>query len=420
MDWLDSTRNCIRIGKPSESYRDQKTGYQTNRSANTSPLSGSGKIPMMPQKYLVRLVIALFFLSACSQKITPIPGEINATASQRPLPTFTPSPSITPLPPTATITPEPVPGITLWQINVRSGPGIYFTLLGQINQNQSIQITGVDASREWYAIIYPEGPEGYGWVTSEYIQASGTDNLPIIGQITMMNGTPAPQASLTQKLNVRSGPGTHYDSLGILPANALIWLIGRNESGSWLQIDYPAVPGGKGWVISGYVQAQDIMDLPVLDSSGSPLLDTPETQATLLISTPTPTIAPAYLDNDTAEKPGVVQTFLPLGISSFSFSSDISSPDGDLEDWIAVRPHSSQPDSEIPFFASLNCSGNGDVQVQLWQDNQSLSNWGDLTCGDINKSLLFRQGKDYHFRLSLNQGSGLRYVLFTFTLRIIP
>jgi uncharacterized protein YraI len=374
----------------------------------------------MPQKYLIRLVIFMFLLSACGQETTPLPAETRETASQIPLPTFTISPSITPLPPTATITPEPLSGITLWQINVRSGPGIYFTLLGQINQNQPIQIIGVDASGEWYAIHYPDGPEGHGWVTSEYIQASGTENLPIIGQITLPNGTPAPQASLTQKLNVRNGPGTHYDSLGILPANASIWLIGRNESGSWMQIDFPAAPGGKGWVIAGYVLAQDTFNLPVLDSSGLPLVDTPETQATLLISTPTPTLSPAHSDDDSAENPGAAQNFSPLGIRSFSFSSDVSAPDGDLTDWIAFRPFNSQSGAQAHLFASLNCSGNGTLQIQLWQDDQNISNWGDLSCGDINKRLSLTDGQDYLFRLGLNPGSGFRYVLYRITLRIIP
>lgn len=374
---------------------------------------------MLP-KHLSTLAIFLLFLSACSPVMTQPAIETVTPVSPSPSPSNTYLPSATPLPPTATITPEPLPGLTLWQVNVRSGPGIYFSLLGQINQNQPVQITGVDASGEWFAIGYPSGPEGRGWVTAEYIQSIGTDSLPILGLITLPNGTPAPQASLTQKLNVRNGPGTHYDSLGILPANAIVWLTGRNESGSWLLIDYPSAPGGKGWVIAGFVQAQDILSLPALDSSGTPLADLPASQPTMFLSTPTPIIAPAFQDGDSAGNPGASQVFSPLGIRSFSYTSDLSAPAGDLVDWIAVRPYISQAASQASLSASLTCAGNGSLQVQLWQGNQQLSNWSSLTCGNSDSQLTLSGGSETLFRLSISNGSGLRYVLYTLTLRSNP
>ncbi|MFH2040660.1 MAG: SH3 domain-containing protein [Chloroflexota bacterium] len=370
----------------------------------------------MPPKYLIKVAIFLLLLSACGVENHPLPSQTATVASPTRLPSSTYLPSLTPPLPTSTITPEPVSGITLWQLNVRSGPGIYYTLLGQINQNQSIQIVGVDASLEWFAIKYTSGPEGIGWVTSEYIQASGADQLPIIGQITLPNGTPAPQANLTQKLNVRSGPGTHYDSLGILPVNAIVWLTGRNESGSWLQIDFPTASSGKGWIIAGYVKAQDIQSLPALDSSGTPLAELLTTQATMPISTPTPTIAPAFQDEDSAQKPGTSQVFSPLGIRNFSYTSDLSTPEGDLVDWIAIRLNSFQPGTQITLYTSLKCTGNGTLQVQLWQEKQQLTNWDSLTCGDTNKILKLTDGSSYLFRLNINAASELRYVLYTFSI----
>ena len=378
----------------------------------------------MPTKHLIKLSIFLLLLSACGPAKPQLPSEPVISSSPSPLPTSTlhpsPTPTSPPTLPTPTITPEPISGLTLWQVNVRSGPGIYFTLLGQVNQNQPVQINGVDTSREWFSIEYASGPEGHGWVTAEYIQAIGTDNLPIIGQITLPDGMPAPQANLTQKLNVRSGPGTHYDSLGILPVNASVWLTGRNENSSWLQIDFPISPTGKGWIITGYVKAQDILSLPVLDSSGMPLADIPATQSTMLLFTPTPTIAPAYQDEDSATKPGTSQVFSPLGIRNFSYTSDLSTPDGDLVDWIAIRPYASQSGAQASLTTSLICAGNGSLQVQLWQEDQQLTNWGGLTCGDSNKVLKLTDGIEYLFRLSINVASDLRYVLYTFSMSSNP
>ena len=371
-------------------------------------------------KHFIKLSIILLVLSACGVENHPLPSQTATVAKPTLSPSSTILPSLTLPLPTTTITPEPLSGLTLWQVNVRSGPGIYYTLLGQINQNLPVQVIGVDVSLEWFAIIYTSGPEGLGWVTSEYVQATGTEKLPIIGQVILPNGTPAPQAKLTQRLNVRSGPGTHYDTLGILPVNTIVLLTGRNESGSWLQIDFPTAAAGKGWIIAGYVNAQDILSLPALDPSGTPLSDIPTNQATMLIPTTTPTIAPAYQDEDSATKPGTSQVFSPLGIRNFSYSSDLSTPEGDLVDWIEIRLNMPQSGTQVSLYTSLKCVGNGSLQIQLWQENQQLTNWGNLTCGDTNKLLKFIDGSDFLFRLSINSASDFHYVFYTFRMDRSP
>lgn len=375
----------------------------------------------MVNKSLVRLLIFSVFLSACSPAVVlPVAGTSSPTVTPTPLPSNTSIPSTTPLPPAPTITPQPLAGLTLWQVNVRSGPGIAFSLLGQINQDQPVQITGVDASQEWLAIIYPSGTLSLGWVTAEYIKASGIDSLPVLGLVTLPNGTPAPQAHLTQKLYVRSGPATHYDSLGILPSNSLVWLIGRNEAASWLLIDYPDGPEGKGWVIAGFVKADDLLALPVMDASGLPLVDTPLPQGTMISSTPTPNLEPAYQDADTAGKPGASLVFSPLGIQSFSYSSDLSSPQGDSEDWIAFQPYSSRPGRLVALSASLSCTGNGSILVEIWQDGKTLSNWGELSCGKSSGILNLTGDSQYLLHLSIGTETGFRYVLYTLSVQNNP
>jgi uncharacterized protein YraI len=376
--------------------------------------------PLMQPKFILILLL-LCLLVACSPASSPTPSShLPASASPDPLPSSTTSPTATVLPPTSTITLQPSAGLTLWQVNVRSGPGVYYALLGQINQDQSVQITGQDVSQEWFAILYPSGPDGRGWVTAKYIQADASASLPVLGLVTLPGGTPAPQARLSQKLNVRNGPGTHYDSLGILPVDSIVWLTGRNESGSWLQIDYPSTPGGKGWIIAGYVQVQDILGLPALDSSGTPMAAYPSSQSTVNAITATPTIAPAYQDEDSIEHPGTSQVFSPLGIQAFSYTSDLSAPDGDSLDWIAFHPYTPGPGSPAFLSASLTCNGNGSIQVQLWQANRPLTDWGSLACGDSSVILNLTGGSDYFFRLEITDDTGLHYVLYTLTLHSQP
>ena len=369
---------------------------------------------------LIIVLITLWLLGACSPSTDLTPLVVDTV----PAPSFTPSqtspPTETLQPPTATASPEPVGGVTLWQVNVRSGPGVYYDQIGQINQNQPVQITGQDPSKEWVAIRYPDGPKGLGWVTSEYIAVENGVNLPVLGLVTLANGTPAPQARLIQKLNVRNGPGTHYDPVGILPVDSIVWLIGRNQAGSWLLIDYPNSPSSSGWIIAGYVQYQDVLSLPMFDPSGNPLGDNSATQSDITLPTPTPIVVPAYKDGDSAEDPGTFQVFSPLGIDRFSFSSDLSTPDGDPLDWIGFRPYSPRKGDPSNLSASLICTGQGVIQVQLWQGGKPLDHWGELNCGDVNNTLILKGGMDYLFRLQIADAPSLQVASFTLTLSIKP
>ena len=362
----------------------------------------------------------VFVLCSCSLIRTRPIVAISSTASPTPFPTITFEPSSTPFPPTATITPETLSGLTLWQVNVRSGPGITYALLGQINQNQPVQITGVDAGKEWFSIIYPSGSQNRGWVTTQYIQSTGIENLPVLGLVILPNGTPAPQAHLLQKLNVRSGPGTHYESLGILPSDSLVWLIGRNQSASWLMIDYPIGPGGKGWIIANFVQAENIFILPIMDASGAPLVETPSSQVTYNGDTPTPTFVPAFEDGDSAINPSASVVFSPLGIQSFSFTSDISYPQGDQEDWIAFRSYASQPGAQAFLSASLTCIGNGSIQFEILKDSQPISNWGNLVCGNTKRKITLDGNSDYLFHLSIQGVTDFRYAFYSLTVQNSP
>lgn len=47
---------------------------------------------------------------------------------------------------------------------------------------------------------------------------------------------------------IRSGPGTGYTLLGTLAPGLTVRATGRNAAKSWLQIDFPTSPTGKGWV----------------------------------------------------------------------------------------------------------------------------------------------------------------------------
>jgi uncharacterized protein YraI len=59
--------------------------------------------------------------------------------------------------------------------------------------------------------------------------------------------------TVKQDMNVRSGPGTNYPVLGTAPAGASSTVMGRNADSSWLQVQYPPGSGNTAWVFAQLV-----------------------------------------------------------------------------------------------------------------------------------------------------------------------
>ncbi len=125
---------------------------------------------------------------------TPSPGP-SATSTLEP--TVTPAPSPTPVP---SPTPEPAPVVSLppdstTKINIRSGPGTDYPVLGQIEPGQSAPVTGRNQDNSWWQISLADN--SLGWVFGELVQAAGpTDAVPIAAAPPPPpTATPAPQAA---------------------------------------------------------------------------------------------------------------------------------------------------------------------------------------------------------------------------------
>ena len=365
------------------------------------------------KKLALLLTIQILLATACG---TPEPvATPSATASPLAVPTQTPTLPVTPLPPTLTATAIPIDGTLTIRVNVRSGPGTGYDSLGQLDAGAIIKITARDSQATWYQILYPAAQQGRGWVAAQYVTVAQGTQIPL-------DATPTPTGPtgrVIQRLNVRSGPGTTYDTLGLLEPGVAVSLIGKNSTGSWFQIDFPTGPGGRGWITSQYVQTDASADMPVLDDYGivitSGTAGTPSSPAI----PPNPTVGPAYADGDSSISPVIRVTFSSTGTHRFTYSSQVSSPEGDAEDWVEFRPYSaSSTNSRLNI--SLDCTGNGTLSVELWQGGTLLAGWGALACGETGKSILLPAGQVYQIRLSLAAGEGLRQVAYTLTLQNNP
>jgi uncharacterized protein YraI len=365
------------------------------------------------KKQLLWLVLLVLLASSC---VAPQPTLTPAsTLPPSLIPTET-APLINfPVPPTLTATPFLVEGTLGIKVNVRSGPGTTYDSLGQLDAGVKVQVVARDFSGGWFQILYPASSQGLGWVTAQFVTIPVGTQVPLQSTPTLAG----PSGRLLQRLNVRSGPGTSFNLLGLLEGNTLVLLTGKNTTASWFQIVYPTGPGGHGWVTAQYVQTDATGDLPVLDDFGAVVTPGASGTPSGPDLAPTSTIGPALADGDSLTSPAINVTFSPLGTRRFIYSSQVSTPLGDAEDWVAFTPFSATGINARLVF-NLTCTGNGSLTVILLQGGRQVSGWGSLVCSDFGKTLVLPAGQPILLHLAAVSGDGLQFVAYTLDVQNNP
>ncbi len=293
----------------------------------------------------------MLLLSACELNLS---APSNGTATPFIItatlpPTPIPPPTWTSIPSTSSPTFAPIIGTTSTQLNVRGDPSTASAPLGMISPFAKVQIVGKDSSGKWYQIIYPQGNDGKGWLVAQYVQVDNPTAIPIIADAA----TPSPTAA-----QIGSVPNTNATA----------------------------------------------QTPPSISETIAP---------TTIPPTFTPTLVPAPQDGDTAQSPAVNIIFSPSGTRALIYSSDISAPQGDAEDWIQFTPYGST------VIVSLTCSGNGTPKVNL-QQNGAQVQWDRLACGET-KQVNVSSGQAYLMSLTALSNSGqLEYVHYTLSIATSP
>ncbi len=119
---------------------------------------------------------------ADSVPVAPVPGE------PTPTPTITPTPTPT----------EPIIAGTIEviePINVRDEPSTESTVIGGLYLGDTADVLAVSKDGDWWLIEFPDGPDGTGWVTAEFVRFQGDRQaVPIFGLGTV---TPTPRPTNT-------------------------------------------------------------------------------------------------------------------------------------------------------------------------------------------------------------------------------
>jgi hypothetical protein len=150
------------------------------------------------------------------------------------------------------------------------------------------------------------------YYSSHAVQAYPDSQIPTISIPTVTGTATGPLITVRpgqneNSINVRSGPNVLYSKIGVLLVGQTVEAVGISPGGEWIQIKYPGVAGGKGWVFAIYVT--DPGPLPILEPPPSP---TPQYTSTIdptLAAQFVITVQPTRLPTFTEAAPIVIPTF---------------------------------------------------------------------------------------------------------------
>jgi hypothetical protein len=191
-------------------------------------------------------------LTPTATPISPTPTVTPAPPSPTPTPTSTATP--TPIPPT------PLPALTINApaLNVRSGPGAQYEVIGQISRGSRPEIVGQANTGQglWWQIRFPEALGGVGWVSGapRFAAAANAANVPQVSlpppatvpPTSTPSPSPTPTATPTSLTVIRAAEGKTLLIVGnrsLINQPARLTLSGGKSVGGGREIDPP--PNGE-------------------------------------------------------------------------------------------------------------------------------------------------------------------------------
>lgn len=152
-------------------------------------------------------------------------------------------------------------------LNVRSGPGVTYSVITVASQGQTVMLLGRNANSSWVKIRLGNNTEG--WVNASLLTANvAISSLPLADS----PAAPEPPVPVAPGavLSLRSGPGLNYPVTGSVYQGLQVNAIGRNADSTWLKVRLS--DGQEGWIGAQYVQLSiPIGNLPVMDGTTTPV-----------------------------------------------------------------------------------------------------------------------------------------------------
>lgn len=177
------------------------------------------------------------------------------------------------------VVPTPVDGAPAVSANIDTdilgNPGYGNEILGQLQMDHKAQVTGITSDQQWVLINIIQPESGQGWISAAAVEAENMANVPVIEigsdqTESVMIADDAPSLTAKADVDILSGPGQSYGSVGVLLAGQRSEVLGYSSDNRYWVIKVPYVEGGRGWVDADFVTPQNTFYSPSIDQAGLP------------------------------------------------------------------------------------------------------------------------------------------------------
>lgn len=131
-------------------------------------------------------------------------------------------------------------------LHVRNGAGPNAPSIGRLARSEQVYIQAQSADGNWLQVRWAYGT---GWVSKAYITTDSFAGVIPSEDIAVTSDLPYGMVTAAY-LNVRSGPGQNYSSMGFVYGGEELSIVGRSADSSWYQVE---TRFGTGWVSAAFL-----------------------------------------------------------------------------------------------------------------------------------------------------------------------
>ena len=133
-------------------------------------------------------------------------------------------------------------------VNFRSGPGTNYSSKGVIALGTTVTVTDTSNS-EWYAVRLSNGSTGY--IFAQYLKLNSSSSATATPAPTQAPSGSEQTAKTTEYVNFRSGPGTNYNSKGVIALGTTVTVTDTSNS-EWYAVRLSN--GSTGYIFAQYLK----------------------------------------------------------------------------------------------------------------------------------------------------------------------
>ena len=156
-----------------------------------------------------------------------------------------------------------------------------FPVFGVAVEGSRAELIGQSQDGDWWAVRVPTSltSDGTAWIAKAYTSAVNAGNVPTLRTPDLPRTiTPAAPASgapaliTREPLNVRTGPGGPFGSLGMVPIGTVMAVTGISPDREWYVVNVPTSidPSGRGWIAVRFTRSENTANVPVVQPPPAP------------------------------------------------------------------------------------------------------------------------------------------------------